>query len=181
MFAVHPRVGGERAPDNSRWSDVFGSSPRGRGTPYRNAGPTHCRRFIPAWAGNAACPFKCWRAKAVHPRVGGERARIMGYVHRSSGLSPRGRGTRSVAPIGRAGRRFIPAWAGNAAFCRLSAMGIPVHRRVGGERPNMVTPVETINGSSPRGRGTHICGCHHGAIFRFIPAWAGNARLLTSC
>ena len=74
--------------------------------------------------------------------------------------------------------RFIPAWAGNTCRPRFEACHIAVHPRVGGEHlPNRHGSARN-SGSSPRGRGTRV---HRRSVRpdrRFIPAWAGNTRLL---
>ena len=49
---VHPRVGGEHEAAEFEPSEIVGSSPRGRGTRFRDRRSRHHRRFIPAWAGN---------------------------------------------------------------------------------------------------------------------------------
>ena len=69
---AHPRVGGEylALPENS--SRPFGSSPRGRGIPTTNAVQMRIVRLIPAWAGNTRGMCGRHRARAAHPRVGGE-------------------------------------------------------------------------------------------------------------
>ncbi len=53
---------------------------------------------------------------------------------------------------------------------------MPVHPRVGGERPSVFKDVQPGDGSSPRGRGTLFAVRHDWPPKRFIPAWAGNAE-----
>ena len=112
---VHPRVGGEHW-FRTRYALLFtGSSPRGRGTPEYPDVAFDRLRFIPAWAGNTACPSHHERSPPVHPRVGGEHKRQATRAFGDGGSSPRGRGTRNSAHVGRCAPRFIPAWAGNTA------------------------------------------------------------------
>ena len=173
--AVHPRVGGERNRVQSGPRCCSGSSPRGRGTHRNGANQTGNVRFIPAWAGNAssAQPVAC--ARAVHPRVGGERY-SQGYEERPpTGSSPRGRGTLSAEGGCLPLHRFIPAWAGNARRRRSIGCRASVHPRVGGERGVMNSSTRAWIGSSPRGRGTPAPAHRMVQPIRFIPAWAGNA------
>ena len=69
---VHPRVGGEQVRSDHCTCQSPGSSPRGRGTGWRNRPRSAPPRFIPAWAGNMRPPECRRRIGAVHPRVGGE-------------------------------------------------------------------------------------------------------------
>ena len=70
-----------------------GSSPRMRGTRYRPAGGTESRRFIPAHAGNTRCCPPSPAMRPVHPRACGEHLRMAKIDVKSSGSSPRMRGT----------------------------------------------------------------------------------------
>ncbi len=70
--------------------------------------------------------------------------------------------------------RFIPAWAGNTLRAAHRRAAETVHPRVGGEHPPIQGQAGMVAGSSPRGRGTHLCICERAFIKRFIPAWAGN-------
>ena len=45
---------------------------------------------------------------------------------------------------------------------------------MGGENPKTATWGPSSPGSSPRGRGKHETGRHHGGVRRLIPAWAGK-------
>ena len=57
IAAVHPRVGGEHIPARNRIYQIFGSSPRGRGTRSAGLSAAAPAWFIPAWAGNTpSCP-----------------------------------------------------------------------------------------------------------------------------
>ena len=92
-IAVHPRVCGEREAERSLPAGATGSSPRVRGTPVPVALLRLFQRFIPACAGNAACPAGRKRSTAVHPRVCGERIPAQHSFHRCFGSSPHVRGT----------------------------------------------------------------------------------------
>ena len=162
-----------RPPDRA----LPGSSPRGRGTPRVDQSTNALGRFIPAWAGNARAPPPAGRRRPVHPRVGGERLPSLSSALPVSGSSPRGRGTQHRVVRECQTERFIPAWAGNAPRLAETLKVVPVHPRVGGERPVDSLVSANGNGSSPRGRGTLVHHSENGAPHRFIPAWAGNASL----
>ena len=132
--SVHPRAGGEHNDFlRARWVG-YGSSPRGRGTrrpcserpalhrfiparagntPHTNKVVSVALRFIPARAGNTGNETENRLAKAVHPRAGGEHVALVALIVAAIGSSPRGRGTRGPFGDRLAGRRFIPARAGN--------------------------------------------------------------------
>ena len=155
--AVHPRVCGERGLRGGGSVRSVGSSPRMRGTLSKTTAQVKAARFIPAYAGNAGCAGAAARPRTVHPRVCGERA--------------------GPALAGRADLRFIPAYAGNASPRKTGLGCTSVHPRVCGEREGTAGTVDSLNGSSPRMRGTRGNGGHGGQPERFIPAYAGNARL----
>ncbi len=153
-----------------------GSSPHGRGTPIWGEARHPTERFIPAWAGNAPSRARgVWRP-AVHPRMGGERRLLLLVLGGHGGSSPHGRGTHQAEHGLRSGRRFIPAWAGNAERSTTQARTLPVHPRMGGERRAGEAGEAGEVGSSPHGRGTRSHRRGQPDQQRFIPAWAGNAR-----
>ena len=175
--SVHPRAGGELRCLSRRRVMVFGSSPRGRGTPRRRNGTTRPRRFIPARAGNSTAGMLDAQQLTVHPRAGGELFGTVDHNPLSIGSSPRGRGTRRVRPGRRIVLRFIPARAGNSWRRPTLACRSTVHPRAGGElTPGPVIDREVI-GSSPRGRGTQSAGRLQRDLRRFIPARAGNSSM----
>ena len=71
--------------------------------------------------------------------------------------------------------RFIPAFAGNAAFTAIIYDHGTVHPRVCGERSDQDRCMLMCYGSSPRLRGTLSAERHRRRSSRFIPAFAGNA------
>ena len=99
------------------------------------------------------------RGYAVHPRVRGEHARIARMAVWDTGSSPRTRGT--------------PAQAQLPCACAL------VHPRVRGEHDIGHLVCERGDGSSPRTRGTRWRRSSPRTVCRFIPAYAGNTKLLT--
>ena len=183
-MSVHPRAGGEHSAVRDPVLVDCGSSPRWRGTCFHSVMPFACVRFIPALAGNIVH----WVAQAVeiavHPRAGGEHPSTSWRVCRTSGSSPRWRGTCTALAYPECRLRFIPALAGNMRYPPPPRSGRPVHPRAGGEHTccspliysgtDAQRDVAGVGGSSPRWRGTCIGDNRHGRIGRFIPALAGN-------
>ncbi len=112
---VHPRVRGEHHPYRNATHLPCGSSPRARGTHYRECLRSVRARFIPACAGNTEAGGTKQRRESVHPRVRGEHAVAVPCVVVGAGSSPRARGTRRGKRVRRTAVRFIPACAGNTA------------------------------------------------------------------
>ena len=173
---VHPRVCGEHSWRGILSANLFGSSPRVRGT---RAGhpllPRRCR-FIPACAGNTKSITSHIGMAPVHPRVCGEHRPPASVNWTKPGSSPRVRGTHVAGDGWQLRDRFIPACAGNttqAGCCRSPA---PVHPRVCGEHAACKAQACAAPGSSPRVRGTREAGLDGLRRGRFIPACAGNTR-----
>jgi len=138
-----------------------GSSPRERGTLRRGDFERSYFRFIPARAGNTASS--------------GRRGGL------SCGSSPRERGTpRLLHPSARQ-RRFIPARAGNTPSRQRPARRVTVHPRASGEHVKLGANRITLDGSSPRERGTLAMFSVATSNMRFIPARAGNTATPSSC
>ncbi len=111
--AVHPRVRGEQVSAGLCSQRLHGSSPRARGTGLPARARWRSQRFIPACAGNRSARRRGWPASSVHPRVRGEQCTTRYYTGRSTGSSPRARGTVLRLLVFGAHFRFIPACAGN--------------------------------------------------------------------
>ena len=152
-----------------------GSSPRVRGTHGARDRWRRRSRFIPACAGNAAADSGVGAARAVHPRVCGERAVEAASFALSGGSSPRVRGTLHRVERGVRRERFIPACAGNAPSGDVWTAIATVHPRVCGERRSWAAAMRSSAGSSPRVRGTRPISILGNMLSRFIPACAGNA------
>ena len=173
---VHPRVRGEHGTIVGHSAELYGSSPRARGTPRSQPAGCPVFRFIPACAGNTetASPPPRWRT--VHPRVRGEHIRSLRFSCFLPGSSPRARGTLLFVNDPVRPRRFIPACAGNTRQHAPGGHAIPVHPRVRGEHPLNSTRHRTRLGSSPRARGTRRQVARRRSAHRFIPACAGNTE-----
>ena len=96
---------------------------------------------------------------------------------RSSGSSPRMRGTLRRCNRGIARPGIIPAHAGNTSLIRHYEQNLGDHPRACGEHWLAARRVERRAGSSPRMRGTPL----HDLVFRcqrgIIPAHAGNTSI----
>ena len=133
---VHPRVCGELGTAERGNAAVTGSSPRVRGTPNYEWAVKERRRFIPACAGNSGCDTLMRNTTAVHPRVCGELTKSAQMGACVAGSSPRVRGTPPHCRRVLAGRRFIPACAGNSSRRTTTTTTTSVHPRVCGELVN---------------------------------------------
>ena len=152
-----------------------GSSPHTRGTLFRRSRHILNRRFIPAYAGNAAATPRPRPARAVHPRIRGERPPGKTVYSFSIGSSPHTRGTPPGLQSSHPVWRFIPAYAGNASVVGPGCTPEPVHPRIRGERSRASRSSITRRGSSPHTRGTLPRAGSQVLRQRFIPAYAGNA------
>ena len=152
--AVHPRIRGERPRYSVRPSPHTGSSPHTRGTLATTKNGFVCRRFIPAYAGNAHVLQPGPALQPVHPRIRGERQSGGVIIDRCSGSSPHTRGTHAIHEDLDRVARFIPAYAGNAQCSVFRSIEDAVHPRIRGERQYVHQDVDVTVGSSPHTRGT---------------------------
>ena len=106
----------------------------------------------------------------------GERASRLERVRTYSGSSPHARGTLGDVIQLAGGRRFIPAYAGNAALSALRRSWAVVHPCIRRERTVARKSSPPQAGSSPHTRGTRLSTFERISRLRFIPACAGNAR-----
>ena len=177
---VHPRVCGELAVVDLGGREPDGSSPRVRGTRPRAGGSPTEGRFIPACAGNSLESLPLRPPRPVHPRVCGELGKANFSDLVDSGSSPRVRGTPQLVGDPLAGRRFIPACAGNStppSRAAAAAASAAVHPRVCGELVVLFALAVHPHGSSPRVRGTQRQRLAAVRCARFIPACAGNSLI----
>ena len=102
---------------------------------------------------------------------------VLGWT-KVGGSSPRARGTVQTPNPSTGRTRFIPASAGNSQCAPEPELQFPVHPRERGEQLSGSHINDTLGGSSPRARGTERLARSMTAWSRFIPASAGNSRLL---
>ena len=164
-----------------RWlGRPVGSSPHTRGTRYCTNNECETFRFIPAYAGNEQTVRVARLTWPVHPRIRGERSQRAPRTLATSGSSPHTRGTIPAPPPPSTRSRFIPAYAGNAVSARMPFSMPTVHPRIRGERRIPMRNAGHLFGSSPHTRGTQQRDCPCRALDRFIPAYAGNAVIVTT-
>ena len=108
--------------------------------------------------------------------MGGERSAGGPVPWACLGSSPHARGTHGLDFSTDRMSRFIPACAGNAAPAADPAWPPTVHPCMRGERLLMGSRALPSRGSSPHARGTPSTSAASRSSFRFIPAYAGNAR-----
>ena len=169
---------GERRDARDDWAFYVGSSPHARVTPVGEFARPEISRFIPACAGNAKNSLSQMTADSVHPRMRGERIRAGMGACRYSGSSPHARGTLFCRQTDSGSFRFIPACAGNAGGWLCRCPDPAVHPRMRGERGRHDVRAQTLTGSSPHARGTHLKMGIPANNSRFIPACAGNASAI---
>ena len=161
-------------PQVRRKNSLAGLSPRGRGnhpTPRRTRNRTGS---IPAWAGEPLGFHLDGPQQQVYPRVGGGTSTVAGTDRASQGLSPRGRGNRSLVRLSATSTRSIPAWAGEPLTFWTVIRNGTVYPRVGGGTFDLVVFVTQHRGLSPRGRGNPARLFLPKLCERSIPAWAGE-------
>ena len=179
--ADHPRACGEHLRRDLVVPTYGGSSPRMRGTREDFLHRTRNARIIPAHAGNTLiCPPTA-RPRSDHPRACGEHKKEVTDEKGKVGSSPRMRGTPPLGQDLSAGRRIIPAHAGNTPPAPRPDQSDTDHPRACGEHfpPGRRFPM--LFGSSPRMRGTRRPGLPGTILGRIIPAHAGNTTASRCC
>src|SRR5690606_37427055 len=176
--AVYPRGCGERKTAVQDFYQANGLSPRMRGTGLSIGGTYRDWRFIPADAGNGDVSSRICILNPVYPRGCGERTAPMPLACSVNGLSPRMRGTGTGLSWVCLHTRFIPADAGNGPVATSDYARSPVYPRGCGERPSFRFGPYSLNGLSPRMRGTEADDIAMFLKARFIPADAGNSETL---
>ena len=151
-----------------------GLSPRVRGNRVVSQDEVVQGGSIPACAGEPPwrSPWHCWRR--VYPRVCGGTLRAPGQLRRPHGLSPRVRGNPLPGPRRKAGRRSIPACAGEPSLPRTPRHRRRVYPRVCGGTCHAAACLLRYPGLSPRVRGNLVL-CHGASGLTWsIPACAGE-------
>ena len=120
-------------------------------------------RFIPAHAGNRNRLDHTNEKSSVHPRACGEQIRGAPTRVFVCGSSPRMRGTGGDDPVESPAGRFIPAHAGNSPLGYVGSRRYAVHPRACGEQCCRHCDHHSLDGSSPRMRGTDHRDLHYRA------------------
>ena len=151
-----------------------------RGTPTDAPTWRRVRGIIPAYAGNTFGPCRRTLLCRDHPRVCGEHFADGTRAEPFQGSSPRMRGTLQPQLLVRPRPGIIPAYAGNTIAVMFSRIDVRDHPRVCGEHFRRVSVASTLQGSSPRMRGTLTIELVDGKAGGIIPAYAGNTLSLIS-
>ena len=152
----HPRVCGEKASEKSRVPSLVGSPPRVRGKASRRASRNLSRRITPACAGKS--PDEVLTATMLwdHPRVCGEKRKLLRRALYHAGSPPRVRGKEA---------------AQTAFGCRVED-----HPRVCGEKSTRWIRWRAAEGSPPRVRGKDRQSPRRSLLTGITPACAGKRR-----
>ena len=171
---VYPRgCGGTRAARQPGQPDD-GLSPRVRGNPSGSAARPAGRRSIPAGAGEPPSGIAPLLAVAVYPRGCGGTKGESWPLRTTRGLSPRVRGNPS-RPLQRgAGRRSIPAGAGEPGTTKEHQSRCRVYPRGCGGTSLIIVEGRGDHGLSPRVRGNLAHHRRRQGGPRSIPAGAGE-------
>ena len=154
----------------------IGSSPRMRGKLAAGARRRGRRRIIPAHAGQT--PAEPWKkpARSDHPRACGANFSAIGFPALTSGSSPRMRGKLGHGQVVSAGKRIIPAHAGQTCSKATNSCARTDHPRACGANLKIGASGSEQDGSSPRMRGKLRGLFVDVAQVRIIPAHAGQTR-----
>ena len=152
-----------------------------RGTPWQNLKAPPARGIIPAYAGNTVQVAFQQPKGRDHPRVCGEHKYGGPLPVLRQGSSPRMRGTPGTPTRQIAGRRIIPAYAGNTQIPPKRTQRGWDHPRVCGEHLHGLQDSHRGRGSSPRMRGTPVQEGGRVVAAGIIPAYAGNTSWHRSC
>ena len=174
MIRVYPRVDGGTWYAIDRHRFIVGLSPRGRGNRPLRDGHVAGHRSIPAWTGEPTSSRCRPPMSAVYPRVDGGTPRSPATPPTRYGLSPRGRGNRTLGDAGKGNRRSIPAWTGEPALGTRPASAEQVYPRVDGGTSGDVQMTAAVEGLSPRGRGNLLADGDGKGPDGSIPAWTGE-------
>ena len=116
--------------------------------------------------------------RRVYPRWRGEHRRNIDSIICNPGLSPLARGTLDRVLAHLCYQRFIPAGAGNTKKRMKPGSMRSVYPRWRGEHVRPMGCGECPPGLSPLARGTRLYKWRQNCRARFIPAGAGNTRMV---
>ena len=132
--------------------------------------------LIPAGAGQTTRDCCSMLGTGAHPRGCGADAAVAFPMDAAPGSSPRVRGRHRLLARHTAGRRLIPAGAGQTRRMALCFASTWAHPRGCGADVLAATSSATLRGSSPRVRGRRYLPCGCWASGGLIPAGAGQTR-----
>ncbi len=173
---VYPRVCGGTFTAATRYSYIWGLSPRVRGNPRDQHDDQHIHRSIPACAGEPPCRAFPRGLSAVYPRVCGGTPKSLAIFSAPVGLSPRVRGNRLRSYPLEHDSGSIPACAGEPRSPNSSGISRRVYPRVCGGTRDGRRGRRGMRGLSPRVRGNLASGGAEPNNNGSIPACAGEPR-----
>ena len=171
---VYPRLRGGSYSLPILGIDIWGLSPPTRGIRAVGRNAARLPRSIPAYAGDPGAATARTAPHTVYPRLrGGSRVTAV-YATSPQGLSPPTRGIQSGAWDIRAGRRSIPAYAGDPTIATLVAGSLRVYPRLRGGSRRGSGKGRVVYGLSPPTRGILALAERVGNNGGSIPAYAGD-------
>ena len=173
---VYPRPRGVSRAAREIPAGHTGLSPPARGIHRRQSVWHNGARSIPACAGDPSGCRPVWLPTAVYPRPRGGSACRAAFGALAAGLSPPARGIRVPRRVRGAGRRSIPARAGDPRAAPRSGRWPPVYPRPRGGSDRLAIYDPQREGLSPPARGIHEQGESRPNEGGSIPARAGDPR-----
>ena len=171
---VYPRTRGATAPSDSVPQPRTGLSPHARGNRGRSGGGRRCQRSIPARAGQPLLMASCTVHRRVYPRTRGATTAPLAGLITLAGLSPHARGNLPFVHLRTSCDRSIPARAGQPGQHGGKPGHYKVYPRTRGATVMSVAETAVIGGLSPHARGNRRRSQKGLALFRSIPARAGQ-------
>ena len=131
--------------------------------------------ITPAWAGKRPWMPSGSSSSRDHPRVGGEKSRVMVLPSCRMGSPPRRRGKvkhvlHAVLDVG-----ITPAWAGKSGRSCGQTSASRDHPRMGGEKRFLSAHSKNFSGSPPHERGKGRRSPGQIVTVGITPAWAGKS------
>ena len=172
----HPRACGANPALSVMTAAPAGSSPRMRGKLGFGFDSFRQRRIIPAHAGQTSRTPTPTPTVSDHPRACGANAAAGRIRTLRRGSSPRMRGKPHQRVMPPAGRRIIPAHAGQTRALARPDQRRTDHPRACGANSSGAFSMIRLIGSSPRMRGKRVGSVPVGILARIIPAHAGQTQ-----
>ena len=173
----HPRACGAHPLMTSSEFLEKGSSPRMRGSLFRNGDILHITGIIPAHAGLTIIYLNTFSIFRDHPRACGAHSYVLMPMLKFVGSSPRMRGSLDDLLDDGVDEGIIPAHAGLTEHRRRQSTAAWDHPRACGAHVCILADVNRLVGSSPRMRGSPRRGICTPSSVGIIPAHAGLTGL----
>ena len=172
----HPRACGAHTQEQKRGLGFKGSSPRMRGSPLFSQFMQNIFGIIPAHAGLTPSVETPECIVWDHPRACGAHSNPCSMIATVMGSSPRMRGSLVALRVLRVEVGIIPAHAGLTRTVLSSGPSTGDHPRACGAHQFFPRTRESVQGSSPRMRGSQFVCSFLFCFYGIIPAHAGLTR-----